>query len=56
MCFTNKLHSIFFVPITLVDIVDISVADTVSDGVRAVDALEPTSLEFIDIEKKTEIF
>ena len=38
------------------DIVDISVVDTVGDGVGAVDALEPTSLGFSDIEKKQNYF
>ena len=38
------------------DIVDISVVDTVGDGVGAVDALEPISLGFSNIEKKQKCF
>ena len=57
MNFTSKLHSIIFIPVTLVvDIVDISVVGTVGDGVGAVDALEPISLGFSNIEKKQKYF
>ena len=38
------------------DIVDISVVDTVDNGVGAVDALEPTSLGFNNVEKRQKYF
>ena len=37
------------------DIVDISVVDTVGDGVGAVDALEPISLGFSNIKKSKNV-